>query len=133
MALKIKKTETSGLVTEYHRISNILVNHQLNQCIITLEHYVSSNQRAKLKEADTINSNINTLMTQIDSVKNPDIEKALQEKIVTTQLQNKDILNKDYIAFIDRISFNTIPEIETYSAYYDLLKTLDVYKDAEDI
>ena len=111
MAISKKIEKNNGIIVNYHRITSL--NKITNQCnIIEVNSYINENQRLKEKEYQNLQIKNNESLTEEE-------EKELSEGINV----------------LIEANFITIPYNEnmTIEDAYEYLKSIEKYKDAEDI
>ena len=131
MALNKEITKESGLTTKYHRIAGVAINYNQNQSIITVEDYISEDYRNKAKKIIEVKQQISDLFVKLENADNDELVLALTNKIQQTQIANAELLNKNYAVSTKDICLDYIPESTTYVGFYEELKKLEEYKDAD--
>lgn len=132
MAMNKEVIEDTGLKTMYHRISKINVDFKNNKAVIEVDNYVSKDYRDKAKKQQDIKFKIDTLIREYEDTQNNNaLALSLQEKIQNLQNLNKDLLESEYSAGTTSIELDSLPEDMSYTGFYNELKKLDTYKDAE--
>lgn len=132
MAMNKEVIEDTGLKTMYHRISKINVDFKNNKAVIEVDNYVSKDYRDKAKKQQDIKFKIDTLIREYEDTQNNNaLALSLQEKIQNLQNLNKDLLESEYSAGTTSIELESLPEDMSYTGFYNELKKLDTYKDAE--
>lgn len=132
MAMNKEVIEDTGLKTTYHRISKINVDFKNNKAVIEVDNYVSKDYRDKAKKQQDIKFKIDTLIREYEDTQNNNaLALSLQEKIQNLQNLNKDLLESEYSAGTTSIELESLPEDMSYTGFYNELKKLDTYKDAE--
>lgn len=131
MAIKVDITKNSGLNISYIRISKIAINYNLNQSIVTLEEYVSEDYRNKAKKQIEVRQNIKELFKQLESTKDTELSKAITLKIQQLQIINEELLKRNYAVATRDISLDYIPENTTYEGFYNELKQIEEFKNAD--
>ena len=132
MAMNKEVIEDTGLKTMYHRISKINVDFKNNKAVIEVDNYVSKDYRDKAKKQQDIKFKIDTLIREYEDTQNNNaLALSLQEKIQNLQNLNKDLLGSEYSAGTTSIELDSLPEDMSYTGFYNELKKLDTYKDAE--
>ena len=131
MAFKIDVTKKSGLKISYIKIAKISINYVLKQSIITLEEYISEEFRNKAKEQIELKNKLNELQNQISTASDTKLYQALLTKINYLQESNKELLNSNYSVGIKEVSLNFIQEDTSVKGYYNELKKIDDFKEAD--
>ena len=131
MAFKIDVTKKSGLKISYIKIAKISINYVLKQSIITLEEYISEEFRNKAKEQIELKNKLNELQNQLSTASDTILYQALLTKINYLQESNKELLNSNYSVGIKEVSLNFIPEDTSVKGYYNELKKIDDFKEAD--
>ena len=131
MAINKSIIKQNGLVTNYHKISNISLDFINHKCSVILESYVSKDIRDKGIKAEKAKDDLQKLISQYELAKDGEIIKSLEEKINTFQELNKDILNENYIADQTLIELSFIPEDTSFAGIYNELMKLDDFKDSD--
>ena len=113
MALNKQIELENGIILNYHRI--VSINKITNNCnIIEVASYTSENQREKEKEYQEVQ------------------KKNTEEEVLTNDEQ--EMLNTGINVLVEVIYINKeYDEKETIEEAYKYLKTLDRFKDAEDV
>lgn len=130
MAINKEIIQEAGLNTSYHRILDIDINYILNQCILSIENYVSYEYRDKAKKKTEVQNSINSLMEQLNKTTDSTLIESLQEKIINLQESNKELLENDFAASIEKVTLDFIPENCTIEGFYHELMKMDKYKDS---
>lgn len=131
MALNKKITADSGLATKYHKISNVLIDFVNNSCVISIDSYVTEDYRNKAKQAATVRKSITDLDKQIENANDIKLKEALVEKANQLYIDNEKLLSEEYLASTDNIILDYIPKALTYESFYNEIKKLETFKDAE--
>ena len=133
MAIKKEILRDSGITTTYHRIKAIVINENLNQCLVTLEEYLDEEHRNTAKDVNNIKNQINELYHKAEHTKDEDTSKALIEKATVLQNSNLDNFKAKFFVKETNIALDYIPEDRTVSGFYNELKKLPEYTNSEEV
>lgn len=145
MALKILKATETGITTEYHKIGSISLDSTKGKLTATVRSYTAQDYRQNEKDYETARTKRETDMTQIEAelaksegerdtklIKNlteqsNELLKQLDSNLPNNETKKLYVLESTY-----EFDFNS-SDIISYSSIYSILKTLDEFKDAEDV
>ena len=131
MAMNKEITKDSGLTVTYHRISKIEINYIAKYCNITIEEYVSEDFRNKAKQADELRKQLINLQYQISNTSDKSIIDALNSKYSMLLNNNKELLDSNFAAGENIITIDYIPEDTSYNGFYEILKQMEPYTNAD--
>lgn len=138
MALFKEITNQKGIVARYFRISNVSLNVDSKDITITLKEYTDDTYRNKEKEIYELQKEINTMQEYINELNKN--YKENEEEIITKNDELGVIVNQlnsmksqDYCLGDKKLSFVFEDKDYSLSTCYDLLKTLEIFKDSEDV
>ena len=138
MALFKEITNQKGVTSRYFRISNVALDIDSKNIVITLKEYTDNTYRNKEKEISELQSEVNERQEYINTLNTNYSEN--KEEIITKNNELGAIINKlnemrsqDY--YISEQSYNFDFEDKEYSLSicYKLLKTLELFKDSKDV
>ena len=132
MAFGIKRTALTGITTKYHKISSFEVDFINKKCIVTLDDYLTEDYRNKAKEQEALMDSIAKLLIQANT-SNKDTSNALLLKATKLQEDNKELLDKNFVADKTTIILDYIPEKLTLESFYNELAKLEEFKNVENV
>jgi len=145
MALKIIKTTQTGITTEYHKISSIVLDGTKGKLTVKICSYTAEDYRQYEKDYEAARTKRETHLAQIEaelakpeSERDTELIKKLTEtsnellKQLDSDLPNNETKKLYVLESTYDFDFNS-SDIISYSSIYSTLKTLDEFKDAENI
>lgn len=138
MALFKEITNQKGVTSRYFRISNVAFNIDSKNIVITLKEYTDDTYRNKEKEISELQNKINERQEYINTLNENYREN--EEEIITKDNELGKIISKlnemrNQNYYISEQSYNFNFEDKEYSLpiCYELLKTLELFKDSKDV
>lgn len=138
MALFKEITNQKGVTSRYFRISNVALNIDSKNIVITLKEYASNTYRNKEKEISELQNEINERQEYIDTLNTNYNEN--KEEIITKNNELRVVINKlnemksqDYYIVEQKYNFDFEDKEYSLSTCYGLLKTLELFKDSKDV
>ena len=138
MALFKEITNQKGVTSRYFRISNVALDIDSKNIVITLKEYASNTYRNKEKEISNLQNEINERQEYIDTLNTNYSEN--KEEIITKNNELRVIINKlnemksqDYYIVEQKYNFDFEDKEYSLSTCYGLLKTLELFKDSKDV
>lgn len=138
MALFKEITNQKGVTSRYFRISNVALDIDSKNIVITLKEYASSTYRNKEKEISDLQNEINERQEYIDTLNTNYSEN--KEEIITKNNELRVVINKlnemksqDYYIVEQKYNFDFEDKEYSLSTCYGLLKTLELFKDSKDV
>ena len=138
MALFKEITNQKGVTSRYFRISNVALDIDSKNIIITLKEYASNTYRNKEKEISELQNEINERQEYIDTLNTNYSEN--KEEIITKNNELRVVINKlnemksqDYYIVEQKYNFDFEDKEYSLSTCYGLLKTLELFKDSKDV
>ena len=138
MALFKEITNQKGVTSRYFRISNVALDIDSKNIVITLKEYASNTYRNKEKEISDLQNEINERQEYIDSFFFFYSEN--KEEIITKNNELRVVINKlnemksqDYYIVEQKYNFDFEDKEYSLSTCYGLLKTLELFKDSKDV
>lgn len=138
MALFKEITNQKGVTSRYFRISNVTLDIDSKNIIITLKEYASNTYRNKEKEISDLQNEINerqeyinTLNTNYSENKEEIIAKNNELRVVINKLN--EMKSQDYYIVEQKYNFDFEDKEYSLSTCYGLLKTLELFKDSKDV
>ena len=138
MALFKEITNQKGVTSRYFRISNVTLDIDSKNIIITLKEYASNTYRNKEKEISDLQNEINerqeyinTLNTNYSENKEEIIAKNNELRVVINKLN--EMKSQDYYIVEQKYNFDFEDKEYSLSICYGLLKTLELFKDSKDV
>lgn len=138
MALLKEITNDKGITEKYFRISDIQMNIDEETLKVTVKGYADTSYRQKEKNIENLQAQINTKQALINTL-NEDYKQneteILEENAALGELVNalNQITEKDYYIDCVPYTFNFEDTTYSWSICYDMLKTLDVFADSQDV
>lgn len=138
MALFKEITNHKGVTSRYFRISNVALNIDSKNIVITLKEYTDDTYRNKEKEILELQNEVNERQEYINAL-NENYRENEQELITKNNELGKvisklnEMRNQEY--YINEQNYNFDFEDKEYSLSicYELLKTLELFKDSKDV
>ena len=138
MALFKEITNQKGVTSRYFRISNVALDIDSKNIVITLKEYASNTYRNKEKEISDLQNEINERQEYIDILNTNYSEN--KEEIITKNNELRVVINKlnemksqDYYIVEQKYNFDFEDKEYSLSTCYGLLKTLELFKDSKDV
>lgn len=138
MALFKEITNQKGVTSRYFRISNVALDIDSKNIVITLKEYASNTYRNKEKEISNLQNEINERQEYIDTLNTNYSEN--KEEIITKNNELRVVINKlnemksqDYYIVEQKYNFDFEDKEYSLSTCYGLLKTLELFKDSKDV
>lgn len=138
MALFKEITNQKGVTSRYFRISNVALDIDSKNIVITLKEYASNTYRNKEKEISNLQNEINerqeyinTLNTNYSENKEEIIAKNNELRVVINKLN--EMKSQDYYIVEQKYNFDFEDKEYSLSTCYGLLKTLELFKDSKDV
>lgn len=138
MALFKEITNQKGVTSRYFRISNVALNIDSKNIVITLKEYTDDTYRNKEKEISALQNEINERREYIDTLNTNYSEN--KEEIITKNNELRVVINKlnemksqDYYIVEQKYNFDFEDKEYSLSTCYGLLKTLELFKDSKDV
>ena len=138
MALFKEITNQKGVTSRYFRISNVALDIDSKNIVITLKEYTSNTYRNKEKEISGLQNEINERQEYIDTLNTNYSEN--KEEIITKNNELRVVINKlnemksqDYYIVEQKYNFDFEDKEYSLSTCYGLLKTLELFKDSKDV
>lgn len=138
MALFKEITNQKGVTSRYFRISNVALNIDSKNIVITLKEYTDDTYRNKEKEISELQNEINERREYIDTLNTNYSEN--KEEIITKNNELMVVINKlnemksqDYYIVEQKYNFDFEDKEYSLSTCYGLLKTLELFKDSKDV
>ena len=138
MALFKEITNQKGVTSRYFRISNVALDIDSKNIVITLKEYASNIYRNKEKEISDLQNEINERQEYIDILNTNYSEN--KEEIITKNNELRVVINKlnemksqDYYIVEQKYNFDFEDKEYSLSTCYGLLKTLELFKDSKDV
>ena len=138
MALFKEITNQKGVTSRYFRISNVALDIDSKNIVITLKEYASNTYRNKEKEISDLKNEINERQEYIDTLNTNYSEN--KEEIITKNNELRVVINKlnemksqDYYIVEQKYNFDFEDKEYSLSTCYGLLKTLELFKDSKDV
>ena len=138
MALFKEITNQKGVTSRYFRISNVALDIDSKNIVITLKEYASNTYRNKEKEISDLQNEINERQEYIDALNTNYSEN--KEEIITKNNELRVVINKlnemksqDYYIVEQKYNFDFEDKEYSLSTCYGLLKTLELFKDSKDV
>ena len=138
MALFKEITNQKGVTSRYFRISNVALDIDSKNIVITLKEYASNTYRNKEKEISGLQNEINERREYIDTLNTNYSEN--KEEIITKNNELRVVINKlnemksqDYYIVEQKYNFDFEDKEYSLSTCYGLLKTLELFKDSKDV
>lgn len=138
MALFKEITNQKGVTSRYFRISNVALNIDSKNIVITLKEYTDDTYRNKEKEISDLQNEINERQEYIDILNTNYSEN--KEEIITKNNELRVAINKlnemksqDYYIVEQKYNFDFEDKEYSLSTCYGLLKTLELFKDSKDV
>lgn len=138
MALFKEITNQKGVTSRYFRISNVALDIDSKNIVITLKEYASNTYRNKEKEISDLQNEINERREYIDTLNTNYSEN--KEEIITKNNELRVVINKlnemksqDYYIVEQKYNFDFEDKEYSLSTCYGLLKTLELFKDSKDV
>ena len=138
MALFKEITNQKGVTSRYFRISNVALDIDSKNIIITMKEYASNTYRNKEKEISDLQNEINERQEYIDTLNTNYSEN--KEEIITKNNELRVVINKlnemksqDYYIVEQKYNFDFEDQEYSLSTCYGLLKTLELFKDSKDV
>ena len=138
MALFKEITNQKGVTSRYFRISNVALDIDSKNIVITLKEYASNTYRNKEKEISELQNEINERQEYIDTLNTNYSEN--KEEIITKNNELRVVINKlnemksqDYYIVEQKYNFDFEDKEYSLSICYELLKTLELFKDSKDV
>ena len=138
MALFKEIINQKGVISRYFRISNVALNIDSKNIVITLKEYTDNAYRNKEKEILELQSEVNEQQEYISTL---DINYRENEEEIITKNNELGIIisklnemrNQDY--YISEQNYNFDFEDKEYflSICYELLKTLELFKNSKNV
>lgn len=140
MALKQEINNIAGVPTEYHRVSNVEINYDTKNAIITVSSYINIDKRDEEKEYHTALEKFSQLSTELgeifskkeltdeDQTRIDQIDK--ESEVVTNTINN---LSEPRYASQKNYTFSIEPEDDfSLEVAYNWLKN-NIFQDSEDV
>ena len=138
MALFKEITNQKGVTSRYFRISNVALDIDGKNIVITMKEYASNTYRNKEKEISELQNEINERQEYIDTLNTNYNEN--KEEIIAKNNELGAIINKlnemksqDYYIGEQNYNFDFEDKEYSLSTCYGLLKTLELFKDSKDV
>lgn len=138
MALFKEITNQKGVTSRYFRISNVALDIDSKNIVITLKEYTDNTYRNKEKEISDLQNEINERQEYIDILNTNYSEN--KEEIITKNNELRVVINKlnemksqDYYIVEQKYNFDFEDKEYSLSTCYGLLKTLELFKDSKDV
>ena len=138
MALFKEITNQKGVTSRYFRISNVALDIDSKNIVITLKEYASNAYRNKEKEISNLQNEINERQEYINTLNTNYSEN--KEEIITKNNELRVVINKlnemksqDYYIVEQKYNFDFEDKEYSLSTCYGLLKTLELFKDSKDV
>ena len=138
MALFKEITNQKGVTSRYFRISNVALDIDSKNIVITLKEYTDNTYRNKEKEISNLQNEINERQEYIDTLNTNYNEN--KEEIIAKNNELGAIINKlnemksqDYYIGEQNYNFDFEDKEYSLSTCYGLLKTLELFKDSKDV
>lgn len=138
MALFKEITNQKGVTSRYFRISNVTLNIDSKNIVITLKEYTDNTYRNKEKEISDLQNEINERQEYINTLNTNYREN--EEEIIAKNNELGVIINKlnemrnqDYYISEQNYNFDFEDKEYSLSICYELLKTLELFKDSKDV
>lgn len=138
MALFKEITNQKGVTSRYFRISNVALDIDSKNIVITLKEYASNTYRNKEKEISNLQNEINERQEYINTLNTNYNEN--KEEIITKNNELRVVINKlnemksqDYYIIEQNYNFDFEDKEYSLSTCYGLLKTLELFKDSKDV
>ena len=138
MALFKEITNQKGVTSRYFRISNVALDIDGKNIVITMKEYTSNTYRNKEKEISELQNEINERQEYIDTLNTNYNEN--KEEIIAKNNELGAIINKlnemksqDYYIGEQNYNFDFEDKEYSLSTCYGLLKTLELFKDSKDV
>ena len=138
MALFKEITNQKGVTSRYFRISNVALDIDSKNIVITLKEYTDNTYRNKEKEISDLQNEINERQEYINTLNTNYSEN--KEEIITKNNELRVVINKlnemksqDYYIVEQKYNFDFEDKEYSLSTCYGLLKTLELFKDSKDV
>ena len=138
MALFKEITNQKGITSRYFRISSVTLNIDNKNIAITLKEYTSDVYRKKEKEILNLQNEINEKQKYINTL-NENYRENEEEIIIKNNelgaiiTKLNEMRNQDYYIGEQNYSFNFEDKEYSLSICYELLKTLELFKNSKDV
>ena len=138
MALFKEIINQKGVISRYFRISNVALNIDSKNIVITLKEYTDNAYRNKEKEILELQSEVNeqqeyisTLDTNYRENEEEIITKNNELGIIISKLN--EMRNQDYYISEQNYNFDFEDKEYSLSICYGLLKTLELFKNSKNV
>ena len=138
MALFKEIINQKGVISRYFRISNVALNIDSKNIVITLKEYTDNAYRNKEKEILELQSEVNEQQEYISTLNINYREN--EEEIITKNNELGIIIsklnemrNQDYYISEQNYNFDFEDKEYSLSICYGLLKTLELFKNSKDV
>ena len=138
MALFKEIINQKGVISRYFRISNVALNIDSKNIVITLKEYTDNAYRNKEKEILELQSEVNEQQEYISTLNINYREN--EEKIITKNNELGIIIsklnemrNQDYYISEQNYNFDFEDKEYSLSICYGLLKTLELFKNSKNV
>lgn len=138
MALLKEIISNKGVTAKYFRISDIQMDIDNKKLLVTVKGYTDESYRQKEKDIEGLQAEINEKQAYINTLNEnykENEEKIMEQNEVINELVGElnNVTDRDFSILSEPYTFTFEDTEYSWSICYDMLKTLDVFADSQDV
>lgn len=138
MALLKEIISNKGVTAKYFRISDIQMDIDNKKLLVTVKGYTDESYRQKEKDIEGLQAEINEKQAYINTLNEnykENEEKIMEQNEAINELVGElnNVTDRDFSILSEPYTFTFEDTEYSWSICYDMLKTLDVFADSQDV
>lgn len=138
MALLKEIISNKGVTAKYFRISDIQMDIDNKKLLVTVKGYTDESYRQKEKDIEGLQAQINEKQAYINTLNEnykENEEEIMEQNEAINELVEKlnNVADRDFSILSEPYTFTFEDTEYSWSICYDMLKTLDIFADSQDV
>lgn len=138
MALLKEIISNKGVTAKYFRISDIQMDIDNKKLLVTVKGYTDESYRQKEKDIEGLQAEINEKQAYINTLNEnykENEEKIMEQNEAINELVGElnNVTDRDFSILSEPYTFTFEDTEYSWSICYNMLKTLDVFADSQDV
>lgn len=138
MALLKEIISNKGVTAKYFRISDIQMDIDNKKLLVTVKGYTDESYRQKEKDLEGLQAQINEKQAYINTLNEnykENEEEIMEQNEAINELVGElnNVTDRDFSILSEPYTFTFEDTEYSWSICYDMLKTLDVFADSQDV
>lgn len=138
MALLKEIISNKGVTAKYFRISDIQMDIDNKKLLVTVKGYTDESYRQKEKDIEGLQAEINEKQAYINTLNEnykENEEKIMEQNEAINELVGElnNVTDRDFSILSEPYTFTFEDTEYSWSICYDMLKTLDVFANSQDV